>query len=162
MQPWATLLFHGKNIENRTCATKYRGELLIHASAKPVFKFTSIDQVLSFLDKEQVADLKDYNEIGPMSAIIGKVDLVDCVINHPSVWAEQSPYLINPKEHPLKPIHNWVFENPVLFEEPILNVKGKLNLWNYEMETDIEDDHFDMFRKHGVTEIVKGKNNYKI
>jgi len=31
-QPWAWLLFHGKNIENRTWRTSYRGPLLIHAS----------------------------------------------------------------------------------------------------------------------------------
>jgi hypothetical protein len=31
-QPWAWLLFHGKDIENRTWRTSYRGPLLIHAS----------------------------------------------------------------------------------------------------------------------------------
>ena len=31
-QPWAWLLFNGKDIENRTWSTTYRGPLLIHAS----------------------------------------------------------------------------------------------------------------------------------
>ena len=31
-QPWAWLLFNGKDIENRTWRTSYRGPLLIHAS----------------------------------------------------------------------------------------------------------------------------------
>jgi hypothetical protein len=30
-QPWAWAIFHGKPVENRSWATKYRGDLLIHA-----------------------------------------------------------------------------------------------------------------------------------
>jgi len=139
MQPWATLLFHGKNIENRTWATKYRGELLIHASAKSAGVVSELltDEQWDCLGLEDSSwnlwqcDLMAGKYI--TSAIIGKLDIVDCVINHRSVWAEKTPYLINPKEHPLKHIYNWVLENPVLFDEPILNVKGKLNLWNYEI-----------------------------
>lgn len=136
-QPWASLVFHGKNIENRTWATKYRGELLIHATAK------SAGIPSELLTNEQFDSLRfhpksDLSLTELMagryikSAIIGKVTIVDCVINHPSVWAEQSPYLINPKEHPLKPIYNWVLENPILFDEPILNIKGGLSLWNFD------------------------------
>ena len=139
MQPWASLIFHGKNIENRTWATKYRGELLIHASAKSAGIASELltDEQWDFLGLDDSSwnlwqsDLMAGKYI--TSAFIGKVDIVDCVINHPSVWAEQSPYLIDPRSHPLKPIYNWVLENPVLFDEPIFNVKGKLNLWNYEI-----------------------------
>ncbi len=140
-QPWATLLFHGKNIENRTWHTKYRGEILIHASAK------SAGIPSNLLNEEQF----DYFNLNPesglwlqelmagryiTSAIIGKVDIVDCVTDHPSIWAEKTEYILDFKTNPLtanyKPIYNWVFENPVLFDQPILNIKGKLNLWNYE------------------------------
>ena len=138
MQPWATILFHGKNIENRTWYTKYRGELLIHASAK------SAGGMSELLNNEQLESLgltRHLGKIVPLSsntfwpvglmtekfitsAIIGKVDVVDCVVQHPSIWAEVDLF---------RPIYNWVLENPVLFDEPILNVKGKLNLWNYEI-----------------------------
>lgn len=47
------------------------------------------------------------------SAIIGSVMIVDCVVNHPSVWAE-------------KGVYNWVLSNAVLFSEPI-PAKGKLS-----------------------------------
>ncbi len=93
-QPWASLIFHGKDIENRTWHTKYRGEVLIHVSAK------SAGIPSELLNEEQF----DYFNINPesgiwlqelmagkyiTSAIIGKVDIVDCVTNHPSVWAEK-------------------------------------------------------------------------
>ena len=170
-QPWATLLFYGKNIENRTWATKYRGELLIHASAKS----TGIPSEL--LTNEQFDSLKfhpksDLSLTELMagryitSAIIGKVDIVDCVVDHRSIWAEKTEYTLDFGTKPLtanyKPIYNWVLENPVLFDQPILDVKGGLSLWNYEMETDVEDDPFDMFRKHGVTEIIAGKKSFKL
>jgi hypothetical protein len=50
------------------------------------------------------------------SAIIGSIEIVDCVQNHPSIWAEKCAY-------------NWVLRNPVLFKYPVLNMKGKLNFW---------------------------------
>ena len=43
----------------------------------------------------------------------------DCVQNHPSVWAE-------------KGVWNWVLKDAVLFDKPIINVKGKLSFWEYE------------------------------
>jgi len=58
----------------------------------------------------------------PLGAIIGSVELVDCVINHPSIWAEKST-----AEHY---IYNWVLANPILFPEPI-PAKGKLSFWNF-------------------------------
>jgi len=29
---------------------------------------------------------------------------------------------------------HWVMKNPVLYEKPILNVMGKLKLWEYEKD----------------------------
>jgi hypothetical protein len=68
------------------------------------------------------------------SAIIGSVEIVDCVINHPSIWADK----LSPTEKVLyhiagtkpAPIYNWVLANPIKFPEPI-PAKGILNFWNY-------------------------------
>lgn len=72
------------------------------------------------------------------SSIIGSVEIVDCVINHPSVWAEKSnvKWMTTRKgrEIEARPIYNWVLANPILFDEPILNVKGMLGFWNYTPE----------------------------
>lgn len=133
MQPWASMIAHGiKDIENRTWYTKYRGEFYIHASAKydqhselSYFQFNemmserNIDLAYAFLNKDLVK--------APQGAIIGKVEIIDCVQNHPSIWAEVDTT-------GTKPIWNWVLKNHVLFEEPILNVKGQLNLWNVDIE----------------------------
>ncbi|KUJ56441.1 hypothetical protein [Chryseobacterium aquaticum] len=59
-----------------------------------------------------------------------------CEVNHESIWAEKSefsPYQENgvPNEG-MKPIYNWVLANAILYEEPILNVKGKLSFWEFE------------------------------
>ena len=125
-QPWASLIVSGvKDIENRTWKTNFRGRVLVHATAKRV-KFDNWYD--SPLTNEQILKLpanKLYINL-EYSAIIGSVEIVDCVINHPSIWAEKSI----PGQ---KRIHNWMLANPVLFAEPILNVKGKLSFWDYPM-----------------------------
>lgn len=51
------------------------------------------------------------------SAIIGHVDLVNIVQDCMSAYAEYMCY-------------HWIFDNPVLYEKPVLNVKGKLKLFD--------------------------------
>ncbi len=143
-QPWAILIAHGiKDIENRTWATKYRGPIYIHASGKPAFTGSYKENLPkefwdSMSEKEKWAAIDSFQHRG---AIIGKVDIVDCVINHASIWAERTPscsphYPAGLPAHMGKgredAIYNWVLANPVLFDEPILNVKGKLSLWEFD------------------------------
>lgn len=140
-QPWAYLIASGiKDIENRTWKTNFRGRVYIHASAKEA------GSVLHLLNPEQFDEWTNYlNTLNkfpdkPVSAIIGEVDIVDCVINHPSIWAEKSdkycrfskngvPAFVGRQEN--KPTYNWVLENAILYEKPILNVKGKLSFWDF-------------------------------
>jgi hypothetical protein len=129
-QPWASLIAHGiKNIENRTWKTNFRGKIYIHAS--------SVSKgMLGLLNKEQVNDLRSKSSLDfefTTSAIIGEVDIIDCVINHSSVWAEETEVRGKTVDEEImyvgKPIWNWVLANAVLYDEPILNVKGKLSFW---------------------------------
>ena len=155
-QPFAYLLCANiKDIENRTwkLPEKYKGErVLIHASAKLKSDLGSLltyEQRLYIADhsSEEIKRMRtdDFN----FSAIIGSVRFVDCVINHPSIWAEktsfsQSVILNNDltvkgyrvKEE--KPIYNWVATDAVLFDKPILNVKGKLSFWDYDLPEEYE------------------------
>ncbi len=133
-QPWAYLLVSGiKDIENRPRRTHFRGRILIHASAK-AFKgynvqYNSFDYKTKFgcLSKEQYEqlfgmDLIKYNSNDlDYSSIIGSVEIVDCVENHPSIWAVEGQY-------------HYVIANPILFDTPITGIKGQLGLWNYEFE----------------------------
>lgn len=127
-QPWAFLIFHGKNVENRTWPTKFRGRVLIHVSATNAKDWPKIVKLIPgawdlLSDKQD-----DYK----YSAIIGSVEIVDCVINHPSIWAEKTPmaYLGKLIIECQPPIYNWVLANPIMFPEPI-PAKGSLSFWDY-------------------------------
>lgn len=147
-QPWASLiatprqdnpLLGIKDIENRTWKTHFRGRIYIHASASKV-KFDNWYD--SPLNNEQLLSLDpmQYGLDFEYSAIIGEVDIVDCVINHPSIWAEKTfTYEYDESgEKPIgKPIYNWVLANPVLYDKPILNVKGKLSFWEFEKKQSV-------------------------
>lgn len=143
-QPWASLIAHGiKDVENRTWKTNYRGRIYIHASGKPSF-----DSLPMGLTQAHINEVLKYNhrKYDPLfhdkglvlaskerwiySAIIGEVDIIDCVLDHSSLWAERGDDLSLAMGE--KPIYNWVLGNPVLYDKPILNVKGKLSLWEYE------------------------------
>ena len=64
-QPFADkIIFHGKDIENRTRRTNFRGTVAIHASMK-----LHPNGKLSKKDTEQMV----------RGAIVGVVDVVDCV-----------------------------------------------------------------------------------
>jgi hypothetical protein len=139
-QPWASLIAHGiKDIENRTWKTHFRGRIYIHASAKDLGSFFAnlnpeqLQEVELKLHRVRVGN-KDYYPNRPVSAIIGEVDIVDCVMNHESIWAEKEMDLTQ------KPIYNWVLANPVLYDKPILNVKGKLSFWEFESNI-IDNEH---------------------
>lgn len=113
-QPWASLIVQGfKDIENRTWKIQYRGKILIHAAL--LHDKCEWDA----LTKEQRLELPC--EIPcqklPKGAILGSVEIVDCIKNHPSVWAEKGMW-------------NWVLDNAILFPKPI-PAKGKLSLWDY-------------------------------
>ncbi|MCL2762645.1 MAG: ASCH domain-containing protein [Treponema sp.] len=161
-QPFASLICRGiKTIENRSWDTAYRGKLLIHASGKPLawptFDFlprdfvkcyqkyygTSIrnmpkeyasfakwiEELSNFYHLEKITfhqpvDIKErvkkYGYALPVQTIIGEVELVEIVINSKELFAIPNNY-------------HWVMANPILYEKPILNVMGKLKLWEYEL-----------------------------
>ncbi|WP_373720660.1 RNA-binding protein [Bacteroides heparinolyticus] len=140
-QPFAYLVCSGvKDIENRTwkCPEKYIGKrVLIHAG---------MDRTLNLrvLTTEQYRDAAvrltptkgtDKWERG---AIIGSVRITVCTINHPSIWAEKTEGVmvghtfVTPKG--VKTIYNWILEDAILFDKPILDVKGKLSFWESSCE----------------------------
>ena len=141
--PWAYLICSNiKPIENRTWPTKYRGKVLVHASANPVKNFPNplnVEQWNSLAPDQKL--LLRSNTL-PNSAIIGSVEIIDCVVNHESIWAEKTEipslgdvlediHYLGKAMTPNPLIYNWVLANPVLFAKPILNVKGKLSFWEY-------------------------------
>jgi hypothetical protein len=138
-QPWASLIARGvKDIENRTWRTKFRGRIYIHASTTPVTG--SYKEILPTGYWTGLAERERSNLIYHFQfrgAIIGEVDIIDCVINHESIWAEKTKGVgigdlwLPDYNYPI--IYNWVLANPVLYDTPILNVKGKLSFWEYSV-----------------------------
>lgn len=111
-QPWASLIVNGyKTIENRTWSTKYRGRLLIHAGK-------SSDN--SITDKEILKDIDELDKPLPKSAIIGEAQLVNCTKDD-----------IDDKYSEKGAVH-WVLDEIVKYDKPIVDVNGKLGLWNYD------------------------------
>ena len=138
-QTWAHLVASGlKDIENRVWKTTFRGTVYIHACGKPIEREKLYD-VLTQDQWDLVFDASFVNKFDAdkiyYSAIIGQVDIIDCVINHGSIWAEQTEVIGKTIEgDPLykgKPIYNFVLANAILYDKPILNVKGKLKFWEF-------------------------------
>lgn len=154
-QPWASLIVEGiKYVENRTwpCPKKYIGKrVLIHASQKPLRPVKLFNSMQKDVIKR--AGLWETCVFPECGSIIGSVEIVDCVINHPSIWAEDTHGVVNkvffdPKVHVKKEwildsngnyvhkkyaIYNWVLANPIKFPKPI-PAKGKLGFWESECE----------------------------
>lgn len=104
VQPWAWAIVHaGKNIENRSWRTHYRGILVIHASLT-----RSREGDMPRGAPKVPADLD-------FGAILGTVELVDCVERSRSKWF-QGPY-------------GWVLENPRPLRLPI-PCRGNRSLWD--------------------------------
>ena len=111
IMPWPWLIMkHGKDVENRTWYTNYRGSILIHASKKPD------SQIMEIIAKFHLKNV----EKKWCGCIVGSVELVDCVQNYNSSWAEPGMW-------------HWVLRNPLLFKEPI-PARGSRGLWEYKGE----------------------------
>lgn len=102
-QPWAWAIIHaGKDIENRTWATNYRGPLAIHAG-----KTCTLDDWEDgvYLIKKMTGKKPPPQESSRMvrGAVIGTVELVDCTpATHGEGWGGMNPngfhwHLRNPK-----------------------------------------------------------------
>lgn len=101
-QPWVWAVLHaGKPVENRCWSTRYRGPILLHASAGMtraeygdfLVDYQNIemghrdfvDPTHSRFGKETHVDVPAFEEL-PRGGIVGKARIVDCVTEHPSPW----------------------------------------------------------------------------
>jgi hypothetical protein len=117
MNPWAYWIIYGspvygiKDVENRKYRTNYRGRVLIHASKK-------IDINVPTRDERKINGGKEVDWEKLNGRILGSVEIVDCVQDSKSLWAEAEMW-------------HWILKNPVILDCPIL-AKGKLGLWEYD------------------------------
>jgi len=112
-QPWAwAVVFAGKDVENRSWQTSYRGPLLIHA-AKDNDPAGVARLLWTMADPGAFGQPKATFEA--RSAIIGIVYLAEVLTDSPSPWAE--PYRFH-----------WRFETPAPVDPPIA-CSGMPRLW---------------------------------
>ena len=116
MQPFAYLIVYGHQpVENRVWRTSYRGRLLIHASR--TFASINDSEFYDFgFDKEFIDSL--HSPFIPTGALVGEVDLVDCVTDSDSPWFK-GPY-------------GFELANPVAYDIPI-PYKGELGLFDVDL-----------------------------
>lgn len=105
-QPWAwAILYAGKDVENRTWRTPYRGRIAIHAGK--LIAPGAADK-LRGIGIEVPADL-------PRGAILGTIDVMDCVEGVDSRWAVPEHW-------------HWQLANPCPLALPV-PCNGSLWLW---------------------------------
>lgn len=128
-EPWASLIFKfGKDVENRSWYTPYRGPLLIHAS-KSVDLYKDIhttsncyqtawndeQYLLTSSGIEGLPTLFTDLNINP-GHILGLVWLKDCIKNSRSPWAFTGNY-------------HWLLSNPIPFNGSY-PLRGQLGLFD--------------------------------
>lgn len=141
-QPWASLIVMGiKPIENRTWKTNFRGRVLIHAGKGKqysIHQLLSIDQKRAF--EKAVGYEYDFNKMFPKGAIIGSVEIVDCIQDSASMWAENIAInkYIDGELVDTKFMWHWVLANPIIFPVPI-PAKGKLSFWEFDQGSEFDN-----------------------
>lgn len=105
-QPWAILIVHGgKDIENRSWNTKFRGRFLIHASSSMTAK--DFNFALRFMEERGLRLPHPIPRDNLFrGGIIGSVELVDSVDYSDSPWymGEKALLLQDPKPLPFIPL----------------------------------------------------------
>ncbi len=123
-QPWAWALIHGgKDVENRSWKTNYRGLLAIHAGKAFDMNRADWDAYSRGVYGEPFHLMaRGYNQQPDhiLGAIIGYVELFDCVES----WKCDSPW----KAGDDPDYFCWMVRNPVPLTEPF-PIKGQLGIW---------------------------------
>lgn len=116
-QPWAYLILEGgKNVENRTWRTGYRGPLLIHASRQWASHEPGSRRQADMVSAIRIeGKLVQWPPNLPRGAIVGMVELVGYASRVDNPWAEPG-------------MCYWLLEDPLPFPEPI-PYRGKQGLF---------------------------------
>lgn len=136
-EPYASLIANGyKSIETRSWCTKYRGDILIHASqGKKFLKSINNYEVLRIIDEMEMM----YGNIVCIASLTDCIYMDDNFVNKIKNCHQ---------EHILGIYENgryaWILENVRILNKPI-KAKGKLNLWEYDFKE--EENEIKLFEK---------------
>ena len=131
-QPRAWAIFNGKDVENRTWQSKFRGRVYIHASKR--FDYSHFCWIAS---REKLLNVYlprlwefKYDPI-PRGAIIGEVDIIGCEFYPP----DELPGLHSPWAMPGQ--YQFILANAVEYDTPI-TCKGMLGFFEPNITTSKE------------------------
>jgi hypothetical protein len=114
-QPWAWAIIHaGKDIENRSWKTNLRGRIAIHAGAG-MTRAEYEEGCKSILRRKPKIKIPAYEDM-VRSAIVGMVEIVDCIERSGSTWHTKGSI-------------GFVLARPKKLPEPI-KCKGALKFWD--------------------------------
>jgi hypothetical protein len=113
-QPWAWAIINaGKDIENRNWKTHFRGRVAIHAAAG--MTLSEYEEGCTYIKNiNRRRRIPAYEDL-ERGAIIGTVEIVDCVQDSNSLWFMGK--------------YGFVLKRPERLTEPI-PCKGALSFWN--------------------------------
>ena len=115
-QPWAWAIFNaGKDVENRNWQCKLRGRVVVHAAkAMTRPEFMNFQDVVSLMTPQPPIHGRQADEL-VFGALIGTVEIVDCVTSSTSPWFFGE--------------FGFVLREPRLFQQPI-PWRGSLGFFN--------------------------------
>ena len=128
-QPWAWFIIHaGKDIENRSWRTNYRGRVWVHASKGMTLKeWKEAWWYANSIGTHQAPWPRPTFENIERGGIIGTVEIVDCLEHSDSPWFQWSGsvgfVLCNPKPLPFTPCRG-----SLGFFDPPQDIQEKLKL----------------------------------
>lgn len=118
-RPWDwAIMIGGKDVENRSWYTSYRGPLAIHAGLKydTLAAIQCPELVLTAFQIKHTRPESDWLTKSPAGRVLGIVNLDDCVRDSTSRWAEPGAW-------------HWVLSNPRRLPKP-LAATGRQKLWH--------------------------------
>lgn len=162
--PYAYLIIQGgKDVENRTWTTDYRGRLYIHVSGDTLPFITQDENPPKFIDvkdnekilneygdyAEKLEDwyynlLDAYVEAGIPEGTRSESEMLQRICDYQDKWLLKSQSIIgyvdlvdiiknSSSPWSIDGQYHWILKNPTLLKNPIRQVKGRLGLWNYNL-----------------------------
>jgi hypothetical protein len=108
-QPWAAaILWGGKDVENRSWPTRFRGEVHIHAGSRddPAWMDSPMAEAIAAIPE----GLRSLHGL-----ILGTVEITGCVRDASSPWATENHW-------------HWLLKDPRPYPSPIRD-RGRLQFW---------------------------------
>jgi len=127
-QPWFWSILHaGKDIENRSWPTTFRGTVALHTS-KGMTK-AQYQEARIFIEKLCPGAVVPREAELVRGAIVGVVEIVGCLRKLPLISEKDSPWFFGD--------YGFILENPRTLPEPI-PCKGALGFWQVPMGIEMQ------------------------